>query len=107
MGADTLDGLVDGGALLVNTPIGIEAFDNFISDHPGSVFRSEAFFGRFNAAYLLAIKSKPSKINERLIATKEYYNSFMKYYKDNELATEAIKIMRDIESRLTITETSS
>ncbi len=85
----------------------IEAFDNFISDHPGSVFRNEAFFGRFNAAYLLAIKSKPSKINERLIAAKEYYNSFMKYYKDNELATEADKIMGDINSRLTITETSS
>ena len=85
----------------------IAAFDNFISDHPGSVFRNEAFFGRFNAAYLLAIKSKPSKINERLINAKEYYNSFMKYYKDNELATEANKIMRDIDSILTITETSS
>ncbi len=37
----------------------IEAFENFISDHPGSEFRKDAFYGRLEAGYGLAINSVP------------------------------------------------
>ncbi len=85
----------------------IAAFDNFISDHPGSVFREAAFFGKFEAAYQLAIKSVPSKVHQRLLIAKDYYTDYIKYYKESDSMPEAEKIMADIENRLTNTETSS
>lgn len=85
----------------------IAAFDNFISDFPGSEFREEAFFGRLEAEYELANHSVPKKVNDRLITALEYYDDFVKYYSDSDLMTEANEIKEDIESRLTSTEKSS
>ncbi|MCW5519648.1 outer membrane protein assembly factor BamD [Aureitalea sp. L0-47] len=78
----------------------IEAFDNFISDHPGASLRKNAFYGRFEAAYKLAINSLPSLVNERLEVAKGHYKSFNKYYEDSELSEEAREIMVDIQERL-------
>jgi outer membrane protein assembly factor BamD len=78
----------------------IEAFDNFISDHPGATLRKDAFFGRFRASYELAIRSLPSLVPERLAAAKGYYSSFKKYYSNSELMTEADEIIADINGRL-------
>lgn len=83
----------------------IGAFDNFITDHPGSKYRKEAFYGRFLAAYKLAINSVPSLVQERLITAKGYYNNFIKYYKDTDLAPEATKLYQDIESKVVPMET--
>ncbi len=86
----------------------IEAFDNFISDHPGSKFRSDAFFGRYNAAYQLGINSIPRLVQERLLTAKSYYDSFTKYYKDDvELMEDANEILEDINKRLNIEEPTS
>jgi outer membrane protein assembly factor BamD len=85
----------------------IGAFDNFISDHPGSTFRKDAFFGRLDAAYRLAINSVPILIDERLIEAKEYYSSFVKYYKDTDLMEDADIILKDINKRLNIEEPTS
>ncbi len=83
----------------------IGSFDNFITDNPGSHYRKEAFYGRFVSAYKLAINSIPSLVQERLITAKGYYNNFMKYYKDTELAPEATQIYQDIERRIVPIET--
>lgn len=83
----------------------IESFDNFIADHPGSSFRKDAFFGRLESSYNLAINSIPSLVQERLINAEGHYNSFMKYYKDTELAPEATEIFQNIESRRVPIET--
>lgn len=85
----------------------IEAFDNFILDHPGSKYRPDAFYGKFEAAYRLAINSFPSLVEERLLTSKKYYKDFIKYYADNELNEEAKKILEDIDKRITNKETSS
>ncbi len=86
----------------------ISAFDNFITDNPGSQFRKEAFFGRLDAAYKLAINSVPSKVEERLITAQGYYNSFAKYYNETDLKADADKISEDIKERLnTNKETTS
>ncbi len=85
----------------------ISAFENFISDHPGSEFREDAFFGRFESAYELAIHSVPQKVNERLIISKQYYDDFVKYFGNSELMEEANKIKDNINLRLENTETSS
>jgi outer membrane protein assembly factor BamD len=85
----------------------IAAFENFISDHPGSEFRQDAFYGRLEAGYKLALNSIPQLVEERLIAAKAYYNSFKKYYKNTELMEDADAILNDINKRLNIEETSS
>jgi outer membrane protein assembly factor BamD len=85
----------------------IEAFDNFIADHPGSKFRKDAFFGRFKAEYELAINSVPRLVRERLVTAKEYYNSFKKYYNETELMEEANEILIDIDKRLIKEEPTS
>lgn len=83
----------------------IESFDNFIADNPGTVFREEAFLYRLRAAYDLAVKSVPYLVQERLAAAKDYYNNFMKYYKDTDLAADANEINRKIDERLVSKET--
>jgi outer membrane protein assembly factor BamD len=85
----------------------IGAFDNFISDHPGSSFRKDAFFGRLDAAYQLAINSVPRLVDERLQSALEYYDSFLKYYEDTDLMSEAEIIFKDINKRLNIEESTS
>jgi len=78
----------------------IASFDNFISDFPGSIYRKDAFYGRLNASYNLALRSVPSKVNKRLNDSKEYYESFVKYFSNTELMTDADEIMIDIDKRL-------
>tara|TARA_R100000306_G_scaffold6274_4_gene8751 strand:+ start:5891 stop:6718 length:828 start_codon:yes stop_codon:yes gene_type:complete len=85
----------------------IESYDNFIADFPGSEYRKDAFFGRLQAAYELALLSIPSLKEERLIAAKEYYNKFLKYYSDTDLRAEADIIAQDITERLGETEPKS
>ncbi len=83
----------------------IEAFDNFIADNPGTVFREQAFLYRLKAAYALAINSIPSLIQDRLLTAKGYYKNFMKYYKDTQSAPEAEEINQEIDRRLMSKET--
>ena len=85
----------------------IAAYENFISDHPGSEFREDAFFGRYKSQYELAIHSVPQKINERLSISMEYYNDFIKYFPNSKFSEEATEIKEDIELRLSKPETSS
>lgn len=84
----------------------IEAFDNFIADHPGSTYRKDAFYGRLEAQYLMAVNSVPSKVEDRLVAAKKYYESFLKYYSDSTLREDADKILQDIEKRMSKKETA-
>ena len=83
----------------------IEAFDNFITDNPGSIYRKDAFYGRFESAYKLAINSIPMLVQERLVTAKGYYKNFMKYYKDTDLAPKANEIYQDLERRIAPVET--
>lgn len=78
----------------------IEAFDNFIADNPGTVYREQAFSFKLKAAYKLAINSIPSLVEERLRTAQKYYNNYQKYYKDGSLVEEANEINQDIEKRL-------
>lgn len=78
----------------------INAFDNFILDHPGSDFREEAYFLKFKSAYQLAIRSVPHRVEERLITSKNYYNTFKRYNPESKFSQEANEILQDIEQRL-------
>lgn len=83
----------------------IKAFENFILDHPGSKYRKDAYFGRFEASYLLAINSLPRLIEERLNESKKYYDSFNKYYGKSDRKADADEILMEIDKRLTTINT--
>ncbi len=78
----------------------IKAYDNFIIDHPGSKYRRDAFYGRYEAAYLLAINSVPRLVAERLETAKKSYESYTKYFADDSRREDADKILEDINERL-------
>lgn len=84
----------------------IEAYENFVTDYPGSIYRAEAFYMRLDASYNLAINSFETLVPERLETAKEHYNSFIKYFAESEFSDEANEIYQDIQKRLNIeTET--
>jgi outer membrane protein assembly factor BamD len=78
----------------------IAAFDNFITDYPGSQYRAEAFYLRLVSSYRLADNSFDSLVAERMKEAKGYYQSFNKYFPDSEFKADADEILADIEERL-------
>lgn len=65
----------------------IIAFDNFIADFPGTPYKEKAMYYKFDSAYLLAINSVPSKMEERLNAAKTYYLNLVKFKPNTEYKT--------------------
>jgi len=57
----------------------IVALDNFIADYPGTQFKEEALFYKFDSAYQLAINSVPSKMEERLNNAKIAHGNLVKF----------------------------
>lgn len=79
----------------------IVAFNNFITEYPGSPFREAAFYFRFDSAYELAINSYEVLMQERLNTAKGYYTNYNKYYPEGSVYYEQIQINnQDLESRL-------
>lgn len=79
----------------------IVAFNNFITDYPGSPFREAAFYYRFDSAYELAINSYEVLMEERLNTAKGFYTSYKKYYPEGSEYYEPIQVnYQELESRL-------
>lgn len=78
----------------------IASFNNFIADYPGTPFREEAFYYRFDSAYQLATNSVAFLMEERLKEAKTFYDSYKKYYADGEHMAEMDIALEDINSRL-------
>ena len=77
-----------------------KADENFITDHPGSVYRELAFFGRVAASFNRAISSIPAVQKERLLISKEYYNKYAKYYKAGDKKEDADALIAAIDKEL-------
>ncbi len=78
----------------------IASFNNFIADYPGTPFREEAFYYRFDSAYQLAVNSVAFLMEERLKEAKTFYDGYKKYYADGEHMAEMDIALQDINSRL-------
>ncbi|MCX7552193.1 outer membrane protein assembly factor BamD [Xanthomarina sp. F2636L] len=74
----------------------IKAFDNFILDFPGSVYREDAYYYKLDSAYHLAINSVLSKRQNRLESVKTHYNNYKKNYSDSERMEEADKMLEEV-----------
>ena len=78
----------------------IKAFENFILDFPGSSFREEALYYRFDSAYHLAINSIEYKKQERIEEAINFYNSFKKSYGESELMESADQMKGELQTEL-------
>jgi outer membrane protein assembly factor BamD len=78
----------------------LKAFDNFISDYPGTPFKEQALYYRFDSAYKLAINSIESKKQERLDYAKTTYANLIKFNKSTEYKEKADKMLAEIEKEL-------
>lgn len=77
----------------------VTAFDNFITEYPGSPFREQAMYYRFESAYLYAINSYAYAMPERLATAREYYEDYMRYYPEGEFVQVANTALKDIETK--------
>ncbi len=78
----------------------IAAMDNFISDHPGSIYREEAFYLRFTASTTLALNSTERRRKERLENAKNAYNLLMRSYPESKFGEEANELAEKINLEL-------
>ncbi len=81
--------------------VAIAAFDNYLVDYPGSVFRENVLYYKLESEYLLAVGSYESLVKGRLEVAQGYYNNYKKYYKtEGEYLQRAEEIGADIQARL-------
>ena len=78
----------------------IVAFDNFISDYPGTKFKENALFYKFDSAYQLGINSVPAKMEERLNVAKVAYSSLIKFDANTKYKKKADEMLVRIETDL-------
>lgn len=76
------------------------AFDNFISDYPGTQFKEEALFYKFDSAYKLAINSIPTKMEERLKNAKIAHANLIKYNSETKHKEKVTEMFATIEKDL-------
>lgn len=76
------------------------ALDNFISDYPGTPYKEDALFYKYDSAYQLGINSIPSKMAERLNVAKIAYNSLIKFKPDTKYKKIADEMFVRIETDL-------
>jgi outer membrane protein assembly factor BamD len=58
----------------------ITAFNNFLDSYPGSVFKEDALFYKFDSAYKLAINSVERKKDERTEKALKYYRGLIRNF---------------------------
>jgi len=83
----------------------ISDFDNYLVNYPGSAFKEQAYYYKFESAYLLAINSFEYLIAERLEVAKDYYEDYIERYSEGEFTELANEYKEDIDERLIQMET--
>ncbi|SHI94504.1 Beta-barrel assembly machine subunit BamD [Pseudozobellia thermophila] len=78
----------------------VAAFDNFISDFPGSIYREEAMFYRFESASHYALNSFEVLQKPRLAVAKEHYAALKKQFPETKFMEEADKLLEKVNEEL-------
>lgn len=78
----------------------IKAFDNFLLEYPGTTFREDAMYYRFDAAYKLGINSIERKRQERLTTALKHYNAFYKAYPESQYSAEAAQMNTELQTAI-------
>jgi len=78
----------------------IVAFDNFIIDYPGTKFKEDALYYKFDSAYQLGINSVPDKMKDRLNVAKTSYQNLIKFKADTKYKEKADEMYARVEQEL-------
>jgi outer membrane protein assembly factor BamD len=78
----------------------IVALDNFIIDFPGTPYKEQALYYKFDSAFLQAMNSIESKRQERLFAAKNAHASLLKFNPNTEYKAEVDQKLATIEKEL-------
>lgn len=76
------------------------ALDNFIADYPGTSFKEEALYYKFDSAYKLAVNSVPSKMEERLNNAKIAHANLIKFNGETKHKADADEMLAKIDKDL-------
>lgn len=78
----------------------ISDFDNYLVKYPGSAFKEQAYYYRFESAYLLAIQSFEYLMEERLEVALNYFEDYKERYPEGEFLNQAQDYANDIDIRI-------
>lgn len=78
----------------------IKALDNFIIDYPGTPYKEDAMFYKYDASYQLAINSVAARMEERLNSAKANYAALIKFKADTKYKEQADKMLALINTEL-------
>ncbi len=79
----------------------IVAFNNFLIDFPGSVYKEKALYYRFKSASELALNSVESKKQKRLKTAIDYYLNFINKYPNSSYKKDMEKHYKKLQKGLT------
>ena len=78
----------------------VAAFDNFISDYPGSIYREDAMYYRFESATQYALNSFQVLQKPRLKEAQEHYATLKKQYPNTKYAKKADDLIEKVNNEL-------
>ncbi|MHC5202654.1 outer membrane protein assembly factor BamD [Myroides sp. LJL119] len=78
----------------------IIALDNFIYDYPGTKYKEDALYYKFDSAYKLAMNSVDHKLEERLKTAKVMYETLVRFEPDGKYKAKAQGMIEDINNEL-------
>ncbi len=78
----------------------ISAFDNFLTDYPGSVYTEDAMYYRFESATMYAMNSANWLKEARFGEAKKAYDRLIKQYPETKFAKKANNLLGKIEKEL-------
>ncbi|MRH99853.1 outer membrane protein assembly factor BamD [Kriegella sp. EG-1] len=78
----------------------VAAFDNFISDYPGSIYREEALYYRVEANANLALNSYDFLKKERIESAKTAYATLFKNFPETQFADKANSLIEKLDKEL-------
>ena len=78
----------------------LKALENFLADYPGTPYKEQALYYRFDSAYKLAVNSVETKKQERLNYAKGTYTNLIKHNAQTEYKEKADKMLAEIEQEL-------
>ncbi|WP_367753363.1 outer membrane protein assembly factor BamD [Flavobacterium sp. WC2421] len=76
------------------------ALDNFIADYPGTKYKEDALYYKFDSAYQLGINSIDSKMEDRLNVAKTAYSNLIKFKADTQYKEKANVMLARVEQDL-------
>jgi outer membrane protein assembly factor BamD len=74
--------------------------DNFVSEHPGTPFKEDAFFYKLDSAYKLATNSIDEKKRERFKIAQEAYEKLVRDFPETKYKNKADQMSKEIENEL-------